>query len=50
VTVEKPTREKRRRPIAVETDERVRSSAKPAAAPVDADSRRRARERAGSDD
>jgi hypothetical protein len=50
VTVEKPTREKRRRPAAVESDERGRSAAKPVRAPVDADERRRARERAGSDD
>jgi hypothetical protein len=50
VTVEKPTREKRRRPAAVESDERVRTSTEPVRAPVDAESRRRARERAGSDD
>jgi hypothetical protein len=49
VTVEKPTREKRRRPTAVKADERARSSVQPAA-PVDADERRRARERAGGDD
>jgi hypothetical protein len=49
VTVEKPTREKRRRPTAVKTEERSRSTAVPAA-PVDADERRRARERAGGDD
>ena len=50
VTVEKPAREKRRRTTTVKVDERVRSSAAPVAAPVDADSRRRARERAGGDD
>jgi hypothetical protein len=49
VTVEKPTREKRRRPAAVKTEERSRSAIQPVA-PVDADSRRRARERAGGDD
>jgi hypothetical protein len=49
VTVEKPTRDKRRRPAAVKTEERSRSSVQPAA-PVDADERRRARERAGGDD
>jgi hypothetical protein len=49
VTVEKPTREKRRRPAVVKTDERVSRSVPPAA-PVDADERRRARERAGGDD
>jgi hypothetical protein len=50
VTVEKSTREKRRRPAAAEADERVRSSVEPVRAPVDAEARRRARERAGSDD
>jgi hypothetical protein len=50
VTVEKPAREKRRRTATVKVDERVRSSVVPAVAPVDADSRRRARERAGGDD
>jgi hypothetical protein len=50
VTVEKPAREKRRRTTAVKVDERVRSSTEPVVAPVDADSRRRARERAGGDD
>jgi hypothetical protein len=50
VTVEKPAREKRRRTTAVKVDERVRSSAERVVAPVDADSRRRARERAGGDD
>lgn len=50
VTVEKPAREKRRRTATVKVDERVRSSVVPAVAPVDAESRRRARERAGGDD
>jgi hypothetical protein len=50
VTVEKPTRAKRRRPAAVETDERIRRTTEPVRASVDADARRRARERAGSDD
>jgi hypothetical protein len=49
VTVEKPTREKRRRPAATKTEERVGRSVQPVA-PVDADERRRARERAGGDD
>jgi hypothetical protein len=50
VTVEKPAREKRRRTTTVKVDERARSSATPVVAPVDAESRRRARERAGGDD
>ena len=50
VTVEKPAREKRRRTTTVKIDERARSAAAPVVAPVDADSRRRARERAGGDD
>jgi hypothetical protein len=50
VTVEKPAREKRRRTTTVKVEERARSSAAPVVAPVDADSRRRARERAGGDD
>jgi hypothetical protein len=50
VTVEKSTREKRRRPAAVEADDRARSAVEPVRAPVDAEARRRARERAGSDD
>jgi hypothetical protein len=50
VTVEKPAREKRRRTATVKVEERVRTPAVPVVAPVDADSRRRARERAGGDD
>jgi hypothetical protein len=49
VTVEKPTREKRRRPAVAKAEERSRSAIQPVA-PVDADERRRARERAGGDD
>jgi hypothetical protein len=50
VTVEKPAREKRRRTSTVKVEERARSVVVPTVAPVDAESRRRARERAGGDD